>query len=263
MVITNTLRTFAEIQAALKTEISEEYLEKRTQGGAVLTYISWHKAAELGDQRAPGWIGEVTNVYDIDKAVVVVYRIGVPTADLGVVWRSATGYEAKDTSSYGDPSSNAESMAFRRAWAKHGLGLYLYDKGVAGGEAQAGTREWDGKLRFGKHKDKFITDVDVPVDYLEYLLSNNIAYPDQKPTIEAEIAKRQGNLRPPSPKSAASSFKITARQLAELKKTAEENGRKWEDVKALSFGEFGTDNIGSLGSAQWDLLGAMVEIPVS
>jgi hypothetical protein len=27
---------------------------------------------------------------------------------------------------YGDPSLNAESMAFRRAAAKHGLGLYLY-----------------------------------------------------------------------------------------------------------------------------------------
>ena len=29
---------------------------------------------------------------------------------------------------YGDPSSNAESMAFRRAAAKFGLGLHLYEK---------------------------------------------------------------------------------------------------------------------------------------
>ncbi|QYO62305.1 hypothetical protein [Leptolyngbya sp. 7M] len=29
---------------------------------------------------------------------------------------------------YGDPSSNAESMAFRRAAARFGLGLYLYSK---------------------------------------------------------------------------------------------------------------------------------------
>jgi len=29
---------------------------------------------------------------------------------------------------YGDPSSNAESMAFRQATAKFGLGLYLYEK---------------------------------------------------------------------------------------------------------------------------------------
>ncbi len=29
---------------------------------------------------------------------------------------------------YGDPSSNAESMAFRRAAAKFGLGLYFYSK---------------------------------------------------------------------------------------------------------------------------------------
>lgn len=29
---------------------------------------------------------------------------------------------------YGDPSSNAESMAFRRTAARFGLGLYLYEK---------------------------------------------------------------------------------------------------------------------------------------
>lgn len=29
---------------------------------------------------------------------------------------------------YGDPSSNAESMAFRRAAARFGLGLYFYNK---------------------------------------------------------------------------------------------------------------------------------------
>jgi hypothetical protein len=29
---------------------------------------------------------------------------------------------------YGDPSSNAESIVLRRAAAKFGLGLYLYDK---------------------------------------------------------------------------------------------------------------------------------------
>jgi len=37
------------------------------------------------------------------------------------------GLERLDLSSYGDPQSNAESMAFRRAAARFGLGLHLYE----------------------------------------------------------------------------------------------------------------------------------------
>ena len=64
-------------------------------------------------------------------------RLTIPTAE-GNIYREATGTEElkrtdKETGdilelAYGDPSSNAESMAFRRAAAKFGLGLYLYDK---------------------------------------------------------------------------------------------------------------------------------------
>jgi hypothetical protein len=51
----------------------------------------------------------------------------VPTAE-GPVYYEATGFETLETVGYGDPASNAESMALRRAAAKLGLGLYLYDK---------------------------------------------------------------------------------------------------------------------------------------
>lgn len=49
------------------------------------------------------------------------------TAD-GSFSREATGCELLDCGSYGDPVSNAEAMAFRRAAAKFGLGRSLYDK---------------------------------------------------------------------------------------------------------------------------------------
>jgi hypothetical protein len=64
-------------------------------------------------------------------------RLTIPTAE-GTLYREATGTEElKEINPktgeirelvYGDPSSNSESMAFRRAAAKFGLGLYLYDK---------------------------------------------------------------------------------------------------------------------------------------
>jgi hypothetical protein len=48
-----------------------------------------------------------------------------------VFYREATGTEEEpdeDEKMYGDPSSNAEAMALKRAAAKFGLGLYLYQK---------------------------------------------------------------------------------------------------------------------------------------
>ncbi len=71
----------------------------------------------------------------------MVGRLTIPTSE-GNVYREASGTEElkrekynKDTNSYemkeiayGDPSSNAESMAFRRCAARFGLGLYLYEK---------------------------------------------------------------------------------------------------------------------------------------
>ena len=61
------------------------------------------------------------------QRVFVVYEITVPTRH-GDVVRQATGTEELEMSGYGDPTSNAESMAFRRACARFGLGLYLYGK---------------------------------------------------------------------------------------------------------------------------------------
>jgi len=54
-------------------------------------------------------------------------RLSVSSLE-GIVYREATGQEDEDLESYGNSSSNAESMALRRAAAKFGLGLSLYDQ---------------------------------------------------------------------------------------------------------------------------------------
>jgi hypothetical protein len=107
---------------------------------------------KLLDRCAPGWQGEVTHIHTTRDRIFVTYRLSL-WAEEGVFTREATGTELlkeakplKDEEghilrtgagipqtkmeelAYGDPSSNAESMAFRRAAAKFGLGLYLYDK---------------------------------------------------------------------------------------------------------------------------------------
>lgn len=54
-------------------------------------------------------------------------RISIPCAE-GVVWREASALEPLNGTGYGDAATNAESAALRRAAAKFGLALNLYDK---------------------------------------------------------------------------------------------------------------------------------------
>jgi hypothetical protein len=132
----------------------------RKQGGQAIAYIPWHTANKILDKYAPGWTWEIRSVQLNGVRVsgaehyrlFLVGRLTLPTQE-GNVYREATGTERlKDTKvikdaegnvfrdeygcpltsevelAYGDPSSNAESMAFRRAAAKFGLGLYLYSR---------------------------------------------------------------------------------------------------------------------------------------
>jgi len=65
----------------------------------------------------------VTGVAD---QLIVVARISIPCTE-GIIYREATGIEDLQIKGYGDPASNASSMAMRRAAAAFGLGLHLYD----------------------------------------------------------------------------------------------------------------------------------------
>ena len=101
------------------------------RGGQTLDFIPWYHAVKYLDLHAPGWSYEVRSVTWYGERVVLAVRLSIPCAE-GLVFREATGTEEEPEEGermYGDPSSNAESMALRRAAAKFGLGLYLYNKG--------------------------------------------------------------------------------------------------------------------------------------
>lgn len=121
------LRSIAAIIADLSKPINPARLKTRKQGGKDLPYIPWHQAVKYLDRYAAGWSSEVRSVVGIGGRCVVTVRISIPSLE-GVIYREATGQEGEDCGSYGDPSSNAEGMALRRAAAKFGLALYLYDK---------------------------------------------------------------------------------------------------------------------------------------
>jgi len=102
-------------------------LAQRKQGGTTLTYIAWFDVNKLLDYYAPGWEGEVSKIVTTSDRVFVTYKLTIHAAE-GSFSREATGTELLNCSSYGDPTSNSESMAFRRAAARFGLGLGLYQK---------------------------------------------------------------------------------------------------------------------------------------
>jgi len=121
-------RSINEIIADLRKPIAAKHLKTKKISGRDITFIPWYHAVKYLDLYAPGWSYEIARIDHIKDKVVLVVRVTVPAAE-GLISREATGNEDDVTSSYGDPFSNSESMAIRRAAAKFGLGLYLYEGG--------------------------------------------------------------------------------------------------------------------------------------
>lgn len=121
------LRSIRDIISDLSKPVAKRHLRSRKQGGKEIQYISWHDAVKYLDHYAPGWNYEVRQIDSIAGKLILTVRLSIPCIE-GLVYRDATGQEDEDLDAYGNSSSNSESMALRRAAAKFGLGLYLYDQ---------------------------------------------------------------------------------------------------------------------------------------
>ncbi|MCX5964882.1 MAG: DUF1071 domain-containing protein [Cyanobacteria bacterium] len=127
--------TIAQIITALSRPLPKSITATRNQGGKQLTFVPWHSVNRVLDKYAIGWSWQVLSVTLSADRVFVAGRLTIPTCD-GDVSRDAIGTEElKEVKTdlktgevtikeraYGDPSSNAESMCFRRAAARFGLG---------------------------------------------------------------------------------------------------------------------------------------------
>lgn len=140
--------TAKEISKTLSRKLPKEMLgflekkDRKTGRTTHIPYVPWRNIPRILDKYAPGWSWEIRSVTCTHDRVILVGRLSVITSDCGLVHREGTGTENLKESitdkrtgevverdiAYGDPSSNAEAQAFRRAAAKFGLGLYLYDK---------------------------------------------------------------------------------------------------------------------------------------
>lgn len=120
-------RPLAEILRDLNKRVPDKVLKTRNDEGVMLKYIPWYHANRMLSFYAPGWSGEVRSiVFASDSSTVsVVYRVTIRGSD-GEAWRESSGTASLADTQYGDPVQKAEGMAFRRACARFGLGLYLY-----------------------------------------------------------------------------------------------------------------------------------------
>lgn len=125
--ISTELRSIREIVKDLSKPVAKRHLRKRKQGGKEIFYIAWHDAIKYLDHYAAGWNYEIRRVDSIAGKLILTVRLSVPCLE-GIVYREATGQEDEDLEIYGNSSSNAESMALRRACTKFGLGLDLYNQ---------------------------------------------------------------------------------------------------------------------------------------
>lgn len=119
--------SLSQIEEILSRPLPASMLRTKEIKGNKITYIPWYVANRILSKYCIGWMWEIVNVQTTNDRVFLVGRLTIPTSE-GNIYREATGTESLNCSNYGDPSSNAESMAFRRCCAKFGLGLYLYDK---------------------------------------------------------------------------------------------------------------------------------------
>ena len=132
--------SLAQIQEALKRPLPNSLLKKLKDKGNAY-YLPWWTANKILDKYAVGWTFEIRDIKLSSDRIFMVGRLTIPASE-GNVYREATGtaelkrekynqetgeYEIKEIA-YGDPSSNAESMCFRRCCARFGLGLNLYEK---------------------------------------------------------------------------------------------------------------------------------------
>lgn len=122
------LRSIAAIIADLSKPVNPKRLKQRTQGGRTLDYIPWFQCVRVLDHHAPGWKYEIRSISQIGENLVMVVRIVITCAE-GEIYREASALEViEDPKRYGDAATNVESAALRRAAAKFGLCLNLYDK---------------------------------------------------------------------------------------------------------------------------------------
>ncbi|XP_057495589.1 DNA repair RAD52-like protein 2, chloroplastic [Actinidia eriantha] len=118
-------RPLVEILRDLNKRIPDNILNT-DNAIASANLIPWYHANRMLSFYAPGWCGEIRDViFSENGSVTVVYRVTIRGSD-GEAHRESSGTVSSVSGHILDPVAAAEEIAFCRACARFGLGLYLY-----------------------------------------------------------------------------------------------------------------------------------------
>ncbi|XP_022740405.1 DNA repair RAD52-like protein 2, chloroplastic [Durio zibethinus] len=121
-------RPLVEILRDLNKRIPDNIINPSSNSSSS-TFLPWYHANRMLSFYAPGWCGEVRDVIFADNGTItVVYRLTIRGSD-GEAHRESTGTVSFSDINIKDPVAAAEEIAFCRACARFGLGLYLYHEG--------------------------------------------------------------------------------------------------------------------------------------
>ncbi|XP_011020940.1 PREDICTED: uncharacterized protein LOC105123140 [Populus euphratica] len=116
-------RPLSEILRDLNKRIPDNIIKPPNSSS---TIIPWFHANRMLSFYAPGWCGEIRDVIFAENgSVTVVYRVTIRGSD-GEAHRESSGTVSSSDVDIEDPVAAAEEIAFCRACARFGLGLYLY-----------------------------------------------------------------------------------------------------------------------------------------
>lgn len=124
----------SEILEALRSPINPRWIRtkpiyKNKKPVGSVEFISWYDLCDLLDDICglDGWEWLVCDCKVVGDRLTLTGSLTINGEDKSLT-RQATGSELISCSGYGDPSSNAEAMAFRRACAKFGLARDMWRK---------------------------------------------------------------------------------------------------------------------------------------
>lgn len=115
----------------LREPIPHELISRKDTGskGYQAEYVNITDLKDLVDDRigAGNWSSSLREMFQADRQLIMVVEVTV-TADDRSCSHVGTGYEFIEDVAYGDTSSNAYAMAFKRAFESFGLGRELWRK---------------------------------------------------------------------------------------------------------------------------------------
>ena len=118
-------RPLLEILKDLRQPIPARFIKTKTIKGKKIEFVRWTDLAKLLDYYVPGYEWKLETNFD-GKQVCVQGALTIH-AEEGAFTRSAVGDENSDVEAYGSSFTNAEAQSFRRACARWGLGINLWD----------------------------------------------------------------------------------------------------------------------------------------